>query len=80
MSAPIIKLLLVELYKELDDRNFFTIDDLITLGVFGSAASARMALKKGKLAFVKISPRRRVIPRAALLSYLQSNFSEEGVR
>lgn len=76
MAVPLIDLLIAELTKELGDRRCFTIDDLHSLGFFGSKHAARMALNNGKIAYVKISPRRRVVPRAALLEYLKNNLSE----
>lgn len=75
MSALKINLLLNELNKEIGNRRFFTIDDLYNLGVFGTKSSARKALKTRQIAYVKISPRRRVIPLTALLEYLQNNLS-----
>jgi hypothetical protein len=75
MTVQLINLIVEELKKELGDRHFFTIDDLYILGVFGTKYAARMALKNGKLAYVKVSPRRSVIPRAALLEYLRNNVS-----
>lgn len=78
MSVLVLDLLIDELTKQLGDRQFYTIRDLKTIGVFGTAQSARKALKNGELAYVKISPRRCVIPRAALLEYLRNNLSEVG--
>lgn len=74
MSTQLINLL-DELAKQLGDRPFFTVDDLHNLGVFGTKYAARMALKNGLLAYIRISERRRVIPRAALIDYLQNNLS-----
>lgn len=76
MSTSLINILIEELSTHLGDRHFYTIDDLYTFGFFGSKHSARMALKNGKLPYVKISPRRRVVPRSALLEYLRNNISE----
>lgn len=74
--TSLINLLTESLAKELGNRHFYTIQELQTFGFFGTAYAARKALKDGVLAYVKISPRRRVIPRAALLKYLESNLSE----
>lgn len=76
MSVLLINILIEELTKELGDRHFYTIHDLTEVGFFGTKQAARKALKNGKLAYVKISPRRSVIPRAALLDYLRNNISE----
>lgn len=76
MSVPLLDLLADEIIQKLGDRHFYTIRDLQILGIFGTAYSARKALRNGSLFYVKISPRRRVIPRAALLDYLRNNFSE----
>lgn len=78
MTAQLMNLLVDELTKQLGDRHFYTIRELHTLGFFGTVDAARKALKHGKLAYVQISPRRRAIPRAALLDYLQNNLSEKG--
>lgn len=77
MTVPLINLLIDELTEELGDRHFYTIHDLHTLGFFGTKNAARKALKNGKLAYVKISQRRCVVPRAALLDYLRNNLSEK---
>jgi len=75
MATPLINLLDDELTKRLGDRHFFTIRDLKDFGFFGSTHSVRKALKVGKLAYIRISPRRCIIPRAAILEYLRNNIT-----
>lgn len=76
MTAPLVTSLIDELNETLGDRPFFTTRDLHDLGFFGTLESARLALKDGRLAYIEISPRRRLITRAALLEYLLKNYSE----
>jgi hypothetical protein len=67
------KFALDELFKEFEDRHFFTIDDLYIFGLFGTKYAVRQALKSGVLPFIQISKRRRIVPKIALLQYLQVN-------
>ncbi|MEI8329826.1 MAG: hypothetical protein WCG14_07515 [Chlamydiia bacterium] len=67
------KFVLDELFKEFKDRHFFTIDDLYIFGLFGTKYAARQALNSGILPFVQVSKRRRIIPKIALIEYLQIN-------
>ncbi len=76
MATPIIDMLVDTLNKQADHRHFYTIPDLLKLGIFGTAYSARRALKLGILPCVRISTRRTIIPRAALLEYLNRKLSE----
>lgn len=80
--TTLINLLADELIKQLGERHFYTIRDLKTLGVFGTMYAARKALKSGQLTYLKISPRRTVIPRAVLLDYIRVNLSrnEENIK
>jgi len=68
--------LVEELTNKLGDRPFYTLRELTSIGFFGSMPAARMALKEGRLIFIKISPRRFVIPRSVILEYLRINMSE----
>lgn len=76
MTSHLINSLVEELNIKLGDRPFYTLKQLITIGLFGSMPAARMALHQGHLAFVKVSQRRLVIPRLVLLEYLQKNVSD----
>ncbi len=62
-----------KLFQEFENRHFFTIDDLYIFGLFGTKYAARQALKSGVLPFVQVSKRRRIVPKIALLEYLQIN-------
>ncbi|MEI8124530.1 MAG: hypothetical protein WCG42_02100 [Parachlamydiaceae bacterium] len=62
-----------KLFQEFKNRHFFTIDDLYIFGLFGTKYAVRQALKSGVLPFVQISKRRRIVPKIALLEYLQVN-------
>lgn len=73
MTVPLINLLIDELTKQLGDRQFYTIHDLHAMGFFGSLQAARKALQLGHLPFVRISQRRCVIPKAAVLKFLREN-------
>ena len=65
---------LVDILKEIDqqlgERSFFTPRDLQKTGLFGSAQAVRIAIKDGRISYLKISPRRFIIPRSALITYL----------
>lgn len=67
-----------ELNEKIGDRAFFTLPELVTLGLFGTVQTARHALIDGNLPFIRISERRCVIPRAALLEYVRNNLSDIG--
>lgn len=69
------KFVLDELFKEFKDRHFFTIDDLYIFGLFGTKYAARQALDSGILPFIKVSKRRRIVPKIALLEYLRINLT-----
>ena len=69
------KFVLNELFKEFEDRHFFTIDDLYSFGLFGTKYAVRQALKSGVLPFVQVSKRRRIVPKTALLEYLRINLT-----
>lgn len=69
------KFVLDELFKEFEDRHFFTIDDLYIFGLFGTKYAVRQALKSGVLPFVQVSKRRRIVPKIALLEYLRINLA-----
>lgn len=72
----IMETLVEELNIKLGDRPFYTLRELTSIGFFGSMPAARLALKQGRLTFVKISPRRFVIPRSSVLEYLRENLSK----
>lgn len=76
MPTSCIDLLAEELNRKLGDRPFYTLRQLTSIGFFGSVPAARLALKRGLLVFVKISPRRYVVPRSALLEYIRKNLSK----
>lgn len=76
MSTSCIDLLIEDLNKKLGDRPFYTLRELTLIGFFGSLPAARLALKKGDLVFIKISPRRFIIPRSVVLEYVRKNLSK----
>lgn len=78
MTSDLMDSMIGELDSKLGDLPFYTLRQLTSIGFFGSMPAARAALRKGQLAFVKISPRRFVIPRFVLLEYLHNNMSVNG--
>lgn len=76
MTSRLMSSLEEELTSKLGDLPFYTLKQLISIGFFGSKAAARVALREGRLTFVKISARRLVIPRLVLLEYLRNNMTE----
>lgn len=75
MTTQLMDSLIEELTTKLGDRPFYTLRQLTSIGVFGSMSAARQTLKEGRLVFVKISPRRLVIPRSVIIEYLRNNMS-----
>lgn len=65
--------LVQELDNLLEKKPYFTLSQLIELGLFGSNSAASTALKRGLLPSIKISPKRTVIPRSAVLDYFKAN-------
>lgn len=65
-----INALVEELDRKLGDKPFYSLRELISIGFFGSMPAARMALLKGSLPYIKISPRRSVIPRSSIIEFL----------
>jgi len=60
----------------LDRKPYCTISQLIALGLFGSQSAASAAIRRGDLPSIRISPKRTVIPRSAVLEYFKSNLVE----
>jgi hypothetical protein len=75
MTAPLLHTMSEEISKKLGDNPFYTLRQLTSIGFFGSLPAARLALRQGLLPFVRISPRRFVIPREAVLDHLRKNLS-----
>lgn len=71
--SQFIDLTLEELNKTLGNRSFYTLRNLVTAGFFGSIQSARGAVKKGQISAIQVSQRRLVVPRQALVDYLNKN-------
>lgn len=64
-----------EIDKKLGDLSFLTLPQLKELGVFGSLSAIRRVLREGKLTFVRVSPRRCLIPKSSILKYLHKHLS-----
>jgi hypothetical protein len=75
--STIMNSLAEELVKQLGDRQFYTARDLHTFGLFQTLFAAREALKQRKISYIRVTPRRRLIPKAAVLKYLRDNLSED---
>lgn len=71
----------IELIEEFDrllgDKPYFTVKQLIDLGLFGSVSAASKALKRGDLPSVKVSEKRTVIPRSAALQFFKDNLGSK---
>ncbi len=76
MSSQLIEGLVKEFDQKIGDRPFFTLPELVSLGLFGTVQTARLALQEGKLPFIRISERRCVVPRQCLIQYLEKNCIE----
>lgn len=64
-----------ELDKLLGSHAFFTPTHLKAMGIFGTIESVRIAMRKGRLPFIKISQRRKVVPRHLLVQFIHENGS-----
>ncbi len=73
MSDLQIEELIEILSRKIGDQEFYSLRELTDLGFFGSIASARRAIQQGLLPSLKISTRRIVIPREAILKYCMEN-------
>lgn len=65
--------LIQEFADQLDDKPYFTISELIKLGVFGSSSGANKALKNGLIPFIKVSEKRKVVPRKSVIDFFSKN-------
>lgn len=65
--------LLEEFNKFLGEKPYFTACQLIELGLFGSYSAVNAALKRGLIPHIKISKKRTVVPRSAVLEYFRNN-------
>jgi len=65
--------LVQEFNNFLGDKPYFTSNQLIDLGLFGSYSAANAALKRGAIPSIKVSPKRTVVPRSAVLEYFRNN-------
>lgn len=77
MPSKIFDDLINELIEKFGDQPFFTVQELVSIGIFGTGQSAKDTLDKGKLPYIKISERRSVVPRACLIEFLKKNFVEK---
>ena len=73
MDEILYERLIQELDASLAKKIYLTGNDLIKIGLFGSHSAIDSALKRGDLPYVKISSRRRVFPRSAVLEYFKNN-------
>jgi hypothetical protein len=76
LSLP-IDALVEELNKKLGDKQFYSLRELTSVGFFGSLPAARIALLKGQFPYIKISPRRRVIPRSSIIEFLRNSITSK---
>ena len=68
--------LVAELEKNLGEKPYFTGKNLVDLGLFGSATALNKALKRGDIPTIKISTKRTVVPKSAVLDYFRRNLAE----
>lgn len=77
MSSQLIDELIKELNQKIGDRSFFTLPELVSFGLFGTVQTARYVLKESEVPFIRVSKRRCVIPRAALINYIRANLANK---
>ncbi len=66
-----------DLIKELGESQTVKIDQLVKIGLFGTAQSARQAVRSGRLPHIAISPRRRLITREHVIQFITENFRDK---
>lgn len=71
--------LVQELDRFLGEKPYITGNQLIEIGLFGSASAVTAALKREVLPSIRISPKRIVVPRSAVLEYFRNNLAESAV-
>ena len=76
MTTSQIDNLVQEFDELLGKKPYFTLTQLIELGLFGSSAAAATALKRGILPCIKMGPKRTVIPRSAVLGFFKENLMQ----
>lgn len=74
-----INALIAELDQQYGERLFFTVEELVNCGIFGSKGTARLALRSGVIASFRISERRRIVPRQELIKFLSDNLARSSV-
>jgi hypothetical protein len=74
-----IESLVKEFEEFLGDKPYFTRGQLINIGLWGSSTAAATALKRGDLPSIKVSPKRTVIPRSAVLQYFRKNLIQNNI-
>ena len=72
-----INALIAELDQQYGERLFFTVDELVNCGIFGSKGTARLALRHGLIASFRVSERRRVVPRQELIKFISAHLDAE---
>lgn len=68
--------LISEFEKLLGPEPYFSPRRLITLGICGSPSAAAALLKRGSIPSIKISTRRTVVPKSAVLEFIRQNLKE----
>lgn len=68
--------LIREFDQLLATKPYFSSSQLFRLGLFGSITAASSAIKRGDLPSIKISSKRTVVPRSAVLEYFKTNLKE----
>jgi hypothetical protein len=69
--------ILEEVAEKLKDKSVCSTSELVNLGIFGCHNSVLVALKRGDLPFVRISPRRLIVAKKDLLKFIESNFQDK---
>ena len=72
-----IETLVREFDELLGKKPYFTAKQLIDLGLFGSVSAASKALKRKDIPSIKVSEKRSVIPRSAVLKFFKENLDSK---
>jgi hypothetical protein len=64
--------------ERLGNEDFIRPSQLVSIGLFGSTAAVRNALRDGILPFIKVSSHRTLIPRECVLEHLRKSCSQQG--
>lgn len=67
--------LIKEFDEHLPKKPYFALSELIDIGLFGSSSAVNAAIKRKDIPSIKVSPKRTVVPRSAVVDYFRKNLA-----